>query len=174
MSNPREFDSQTVALLGRNRLISELLRAGLEVAMPARDRGVDLIAYVDLASRVSSFIAKPIQMKAATGSSFSVDRKYERISDLVLAHVWHLGSAEDAVTYGLLYPDAVAIAKEMGWTATPHWARQRSYTTTRPSRRLQSLLVPHRMTSQKWRDLIVGPSNAPATPAGVPGDPNGT
>lgn len=49
-SNPLggNVDSQVVELLGRNRLIDELLRAGLEVAVPERDRGIDLIAYLDL------------------------------------------------------------------------------------------------------------------------------
>lgn len=46
-------DSQVVELLGRNRLIEELLLAGLEVALPLRDRRIDLIAYADLAARVS-------------------------------------------------------------------------------------------------------------------------
>ncbi|MGA3024700.1 MAG: hypothetical protein ABSF98_08030 [Bryobacteraceae bacterium] len=40
-------DSQVVKVLGRNLLIAELLGAGLEVALPIRDRGIDLIAYAD-------------------------------------------------------------------------------------------------------------------------------
>ena len=42
------MDTQTTELVGRNFLVSELLRAGLEVARPERDRGIDLVAYVDL------------------------------------------------------------------------------------------------------------------------------
>ncbi|MFM9965462.1 MAG: hypothetical protein ACKV2Q_30110 [Planctomycetaceae bacterium] len=42
------LDTQVVELLGRQRLMGELLRDGLEVAVPARDRGVDLIAFADL------------------------------------------------------------------------------------------------------------------------------
>ncbi len=41
------IDAQTIELAGRSQLTSELLRAGLEVPMPLRDRGIDLIAYVD-------------------------------------------------------------------------------------------------------------------------------
>ena len=78
----RPLDTQVIELLGRNRLVSELLRAGLEVAVPARDRGIDLIAYLDLidpqdeakdpasAGRVQRFAARPIQMKAASQQSF--------------------------------------------------------------------------------------------------------
>jgi len=35
------LDPQVVEILGRQRLMAELLRDGLEVAVPARDRGVD-------------------------------------------------------------------------------------------------------------------------------------
>lgn len=40
-----KLDSQAVEILGKNKLINELLKAGLEVASPIRDRGIDLIAY---------------------------------------------------------------------------------------------------------------------------------
>ena len=59
------MDSQTLELVGQHRLASELLLAGLEVAFPARDRGVDLIAYVDVDLEAGRFVAKPIQLKAA-------------------------------------------------------------------------------------------------------------
>jgi hypothetical protein len=84
------MDSQVVELLGRNHLVGELLRAGLEVSLPLRDRGIDLIAYADLDERVKSFVARPIQMKASSSSSFSIDAKYAKFPELILAHVWHL------------------------------------------------------------------------------------
>lgn len=52
-----------------------VLRAGIEVARPERDRGVDLIAYVDRDARLGRFVARPIQMKAATKRVFSLDPK---------------------------------------------------------------------------------------------------
>jgi len=55
-----DMDSQTIEILGRNRLVDELLVAGLEVATLLRDRGIDLIAYVDLAADASKFAAVPI------------------------------------------------------------------------------------------------------------------
>src|SRR5436190_22800977 len=97
------IDTQVVELLGRHRLMGELLRDGLEVAVPARDRGVDLIAYADLSRQVARFAARPLQMKAFTASGFSVAQKYMRIADLLLAYVWYLGDAQAPVTYGLPY-----------------------------------------------------------------------
>lgn len=149
------MDTQTIELLGRNRLMSELLHAGLEVALPARDRGVDLIAYADLSSKVQSFVAIPIQMKAASKRSFSVDKKYAKISNLMLAHVWHLDTPDKAVTYALRYPEAVAIAEEMGWTKTASWERG-GYSTSNPSKNLCALLEAHRMSPANWWNCVVG------------------
>lgn len=115
------LDSQIVELLGRQRLIAELLTDGLEVAVPARDRGVDLIAYADLSKQVSRFASRPIQMKASTTSGFVIDTKFERITDLIIAYVWHLDDPRLAVTYALPYPEAVKVAEAMGWTKTPSW-----------------------------------------------------
>jgi len=80
------MDSQTVEITGRNYLVSMLVSDGLEVARPEGDRGVDLIAYLDL-DEARRFVACPIQMKAATTASFGLFSKYERIAQLLLVHV---------------------------------------------------------------------------------------
>jgi hypothetical protein len=149
-----DLDSQVVELLGRQRLIGELLRDGLEVAVPARDRGVDLVAYADLSRQVARFSSRPIQMKASTISAFSVDQKYGRIADLILAYVWHLGSPQAAVTYAMCYAEAVRIAAAMGWTETTSWQQGR-YTTNNPSKRLLNLLEPYLMSPGRWWSLVV-------------------
>jgi hypothetical protein len=148
------MDTQVVELLGRNRLISELLRAGLEVAVPARDRGVDLIAYLDLESEVASFVARPIQMKASSGEHFSIDRKYQKVRDLILAFVWHLERPERAMTYALTYSEAIAIADEMGWTRTASWVDKGAYSTQNPSVKLAHLLEPYVMNAERWRRKV--------------------
>jgi hypothetical protein len=150
-----ELDSQVIEVLGRQRLITELLRDGLEVAVPVRDRGVDLIAYADLSQQVTRFASRPIQMKAATASAFGVDQKYKRIADLILAYVWHLGEPQAAVTYALPYADAVQVATAMGWTETASW-QQGQYHSSRPSKRLLSLLAPYEMSPGRWWSLVVG------------------
>lgn len=148
------MDTQIVELLGRNRLVSELLRARVEVAIPARDRGVDLIAYIDIDDRLQTFVSCPIQMKVATDQSFSLARKYERIRNLIMAYVWHVDDATRAVSYALTYPEALTIATEMRWTETESWARG-LYSTSRPSPRLLQLLEPYQMTPQKWREKVI-------------------
>lgn len=149
------MDTQVVELLGRNRLIDELLRAGLEVAVPERDRGVDLIAYFDLDAEVGAFVAKPIQMKASSGLGFGIHKKYLKFPDLILAHVWNVRSESEVCTYAMRFRDAVAIGDEMGWTRTASWLDKGGYSTRSPSRPLLSLLEPHRMSPEAWRSLIL-------------------
>lgn len=75
-----KLDSQQVELLGRNLLVSELLRSGIEVARPERDRGVDLIAYLDKDLEQGRFTAVPMQMKASQGTSISVSDKFGNVA----------------------------------------------------------------------------------------------
>ena len=143
------MDTQVIELLGRNRLTNELLRAGLEVAQPVRDRGIDLIAYADLETRVERFVARPIQMKAASRRTFSLNRKYKKFPNLLVAYVWNLASEAEVETFALTYGEARAVAEEMGWARTASWKRG-EYATTRPSKRLLSFLESFRMTPELW------------------------
>lgn len=146
------MDSQTVEIIGRNYLVSMLVSDGLEVARPERDRGVDLIAYLDL-DEVGRFVACPIQMKAATTASFSLHDKYERIAQLLLVHVWYVQDPDQACAYALRYDEAKRVADQMGWTSTDSW-RRGGYSTTRPSGRLKTLLAPYRMSAGCWRRKV--------------------
>ena len=131
-----------------------MLRDDLEVALPVRDRGIDLIAYADLISATTTYVARPIQMKASWARAFVVDKRYAKFPGLLLAYVWHLGDRQQAVTYALSYEEALAIADELGWTRTESWARG-AYSTSRPSERLTTLLDPYRMGPGKWWSRIV-------------------
>jgi hypothetical protein len=148
-------DSQAIEVIGRGHLIAELLRAGLEIAEPVRDRGIDLIAYSDLDARLPRFVACPIQMKASTVEAFALDAKYAAFPNLIIAHVWHIGDSKTPVTYALTYAESLAIAEQLGWTVTASW-EQGAYTSTRPGKRLKSLLMPHEMTPAKWWSKVTG------------------
>jgi hypothetical protein len=148
-------DAQLVELIGRQRLIAELLQASLEVAIPLRDRGIDLIAYADLRERVPTFRAVPIQMKAASKSCFAVDQKYRKFPNLLIAYVWFLDDPSHAVTYALTLDEAIEVATRMRYTETKSW-QTGIYTTTRPSKPLLELLEPYRMTPEKWWSKVSG------------------
>lgn len=151
-----KLDSQAVEILGKNKLINELLKAGIEVASPIRDRGIDLIAYIDIDkdNQLQSFVACPLQMKAATKHRFGIERKYEKFSNLLLVFVWYVGEPSSNVTYALTYHEAIEVGEEMGWTTTKAWQEGNYYNTNEPSRRLLNLLEKHQMTSEKWWDKV--------------------
>jgi hypothetical protein len=153
------LDTQQVELAGRNWLTSELIRAGLEVARPERDRGIDLVVYRNRGmDDKREFLAYPIQMKAATKEVFRLDPKYEKIPGLILVYLWYLGVSACTKCFAMTYTEALDIADEMGWTATPSWIKRgrhkrREYSTTKPSKRLRPLLTPFEMDSTKWWSL---------------------
>lgn len=149
-------DSQVIELLGRNRLVDELLRAGLEVALPIRDRGIDLIAYADTGEGVTAFAARPIQMKAASAQSFSINAKYDAFPGLILAYVWNIADGSKTVTYALTHAEAVAVSDQMGYTKSASWLNDRSYSVSTIGAQLGKLLEPYRMTPEKWRARIAG------------------
>jgi hypothetical protein len=113
----RRLDTQQIELIGRNLLVGLLLRDGLEIARPERDRGVDLIAYVDLDETGGPFVATPVQVKAFTRAAFSVDQKYARFPNLLLAYLWNVIDPANLEAYCLTYPEAVGVATSMGLAA---------------------------------------------------------
>ena len=144
------MDSQTVEIVGRNWLVNRLVEDGLEVARPERDRGVDLIAYLDLAASDERFVARPIQMKAATVARFGLDRKFERIANLLLVFVW----LRESTAYALTWQEAMRVGDAMGYTATPVWLARGRYDTTAPSQRLRGHLEPFRMGAGDWHRRV--------------------
>ncbi|HEY8118000.1 MAG TPA: hypothetical protein VIE91_02040 [Methylophilaceae bacterium] len=142
-------DTQVTELMGRNYLINQLLAAGIEVAVPVRDHGVDLVAYLDVETIAEGYSARPIQIKASSAQAFSIDKKYARFPHLILAYIWNLRSSEKVVIYGLDYEDALSVAKKMGYLETKSWAKGK-YTTTAPSAKLKKLLQPYEMNEKKW------------------------
>src|SRR4051812_20024658 len=81
-----DLDSQQVEILGRNRIKAALIEAGLEVASPERDCGIDLIVY-RWSADPPNFVARPLQLKAGRDFSFGIDRKYEKIPGLIMTFV---------------------------------------------------------------------------------------
>jgi hypothetical protein len=157
------MDKQLIEIIGRNRLVNELLVAGIEVAEPLRDRGIDLIAYIDIDDEVEKFTAIPIQMKASSARAFTINRKYEKfLPNLVIAFVWGVFSTseQEQLTYALTPAESLKIADEMGYSQSASWTEGGLYTSTRPSPKLVQLLEPYQMNSQAWREKIIGLTRA--------------
>jgi hypothetical protein len=147
MSEP---NSKWVEPAGRNWLMAELFQAGLDVARPELDWGIDLIAFRHLDAKRSYL---PIQIKAAAVASFSLDSKYERIPGLILAYIWGLKDYAHTKCFALSYAQAFQIMKERGHTQTDSW-RKGSYSTTTPSTEERVLLARYEMNPKKWHRLF--------------------
>ena len=144
-----ESDSQLVEIAGKHLLISRLVAAGYEVAEPLRDRGIDLIVYRDK----NGFSALPLQMKASTQESFSLDRKYEKFSNLLIAYVWNVNAGEKGDVYLLTFDQALGVMEAKGYSRTDSWIKNGYYFVRNAGKELKELLKPYRMQLQK------GPEN---------------
>ena len=160
-----QVDTQVTERLGRNVLIANLMQAGLEVAEPIRDRGIDLLIYTDR----DQFSALPIQLKVATAESFGLYKKYEKIPGLVIAHVWHTLGPSIMEIYALTYHQSRKVCDVMGYTKTDSWREHGGYSTRHISPKLRDLLAPYRIeTPEQWRRLLDGkPSISRSRPSGA-------
>jgi hypothetical protein len=143
------MDSQIIELIGRQYLIAELFRADLEVALPVRDRGVDLIAYRERSDE--DFQSIPIQVKASSVRGWGVNRKYERTKDLLLVHVWNVAKPEHLELFGMTYQESLEIADAMGYLKTDSWTKHGAYSTTNPSAKLRTKMDRYRMSEAVWK-----------------------
>lgn len=168
MSTTREAkatsDKQLVEIAGRNLLVSALVAAGLEVARPERDRGVDLLAYLDLEQDLP-FTAVPIQLKASEGTGVSLLRKYEKFGNLLTVLAWHVLTPHDSCFYALGPADVTRVAEQMRWSATKSWSGghepgmphpKGGYHVTRAGRGLVEMLEEFRICAPvDWRSKIL-------------------
>ena len=60
----------------------------------------------------------PIQMKAASEACFSIDRKYSKFHDMLIAYVWNVAEPVRTKIYVLNQEEALRIATEMKYTMT--------------------------------------------------------
>ncbi len=150
-----DMDSQSVEILGRNKLIDHLIKDGVEVAVPLRDRGIDLIAYLDMDEGVDKYISMPIQMKASSKRSFSVNSKYAKIKDLLIVFVWNLDLDEGVELYGLDYDQMLYVLNQMGWDETSSWKNKGVYTDNHVSSKLHTLLFPYYLKRGELKSLLL-------------------
>lgn len=145
-----ESDSQLVEIAGKHLLISRLVAAGFEVAEPLRDKGIDLIVYRD----EEKFVASPLQMKASTHESFSLDRKYEKFPNLLIAYVWKVNTGDKSEVYLLTFNQALKVMEAKGYSQTDSWTKKGYYFVRDAGRELKALLEPYRMDTQNWRRTL--------------------
>ena len=132
------LDSQQIGIIGRQILTANLLAADLEVAVPIRDRGIDLIVYRDRGED-GVFRACPIQLKTASEAVFGLEAKYQHFGGLRIVFVWNAKEPSKAQLFSLTYAEALEVLTLMKFDQTDSW-REGRYTTTRPSVKLKAML----------------------------------
>lgn len=144
-----ELDPQHIGIIGKHIVIANLFAAGLEVAEPIRDRGVDLIAFHD-GKNGERFDAWPIQVKSSRGKSFLLDKKYEKLPRLIIVYVWNADCHDKNEIFALTYPEALKVLEEQGYANKKSWTQGRKWVVTNVGVKLEMLLEPHRMTPERW------------------------
>lgn len=150
---PVKKDSQLTEIFGKNLLIGHLIDAGLEVAEPVRDKGIDLVAYRG-EEGTKDFVARPIQLKAYSNESFGLDVKYKRIPRLLIAYVWNVQTPERSEVYALTFDDALKILETKEYVKTESWTKDGRYFVRNAGRELKELLKPYRMTRERWLEKL--------------------
>ncbi|HVT05783.1 MAG TPA: hypothetical protein VHL58_20705, partial [Thermoanaerobaculia bacterium] len=125
----------------------------LEVAVPIRQRGIDLIAYSETTERGVPFVPCPIQLRASAGRTFSVDQAFASVPNLIFAFIWGIGT-DKTTSYGLTYREAELVAESMGYTLTQSWQKD-LYSLQQPNRSLLESLEKHLMTPALWRQKVI-------------------
>ena len=146
-------DTQIVELSGRHFLIAQLLAGGVEVAEPIRDRGIDLIAYLDRDGDVPQFLGCPIQLKANQEARFGLDRKYAQTPSLLMVHIWDLSDAKRTAVYALTYAESLQLLEDRGHTQTPSWKEHGTY-SLKVNASWRKSLQPFEMTPERWAERI--------------------
>jgi len=150
---PAKKDSQLTEIFGKNLLIGHLIAAGLEVAEPVRDKGVDLVAYRGEEGEVD-FVARPIQLKAYSNESFGLDMKYKRIPHLLIAYVWNVQIPERSEVFVLTFEEALEILNKKGYSKTDSWIKGGRYFVRDAGHELREYLAKYKMTRERWLEKL--------------------
>jgi len=150
---PGKGDSQLTEIAGKHLLISRLVAAGFEVAQTLRDKGIDLVAYLD-GEGGKEFAAYPIQLKASSHESFSLDQKYERFPRLLIAYVWNVQVPEQSEVYALTFGEAKHVMEEKGYLKTDSWTKKGYYFVRSAGPELKEMLKPYKMNTERWQKKL--------------------
>lgn len=148
------LDTQQIEILGRNRLVSALLRDGIEVALPLRDNGIDLLAYTGYFDVSGVARMTPIQLKCASTTAWGLKKKYERIRGLHLVYLWHVASGEEPRFHCMSYENAVQLLNERGYSSSHSWEKNGSYAVNHVNDDLRTSLARFKVEPGEWRRCL--------------------
>ena len=136
-------DGQLVEIVNTHKVIAAVIAAGLDVARPERDDGIDLIIY---SRKGGPWVSVPVQIK----SRFNIQKKYDKRPGLVMCYV----CPGDKV-YVLTHEQAKEIARVRGYLdeAKSAWRDSGSYSCVIGAS-LAKDLEPSIATPERWASLL--------------------
>ncbi len=141
------------ALIGKSGEVlvaGELMRRGVEVAYPASDVGVDLLAYRLASKQAVSPRFVPIQVKARATSGYNFQRSwFDRVPGVVLVHVWNLST--NPTFYMFSNIEQVEQALGPRYAKSHSWLANGGYSVTNAQKSHFDRMEPH---CGKWDRII--------------------
>ena len=135
---------------GELLVAAELMRRGIDVAYPASDMGVDLLAYRLAPGQAVSGRFVPIQVKARSASGYNFQRSwFDKAPGVVLVHVWHLQTTPEFYVLENLARVEQALGRIH--SASDAWQKSGGYSVTNAGTDVIERMQPHR---DKWDRII--------------------
>ena len=121
----RQISPALIGKAGELLVAAELMRRGIEVAHPASDVGVDLLAYSLQPGEAVATRFVPIQVKAHSADGYSFQKSWFKHPDLVLVLVWNIQTRPEFYIFAGL--KAVEQALGTTYSRSASWAGKGAY-----------------------------------------------
>jgi hypothetical protein len=134
---------------GEMLVAAELMRRGVEVAHPASDVGVDLLAYRLAPKQTVSSKFVPIQVKARSASGYNFQRAwFDRVPGVVLVHVWHVRTTPAF----FIFDSLSRVEEALGpiHALSPSWQRDGRYSVAKAGDEIINRMEAYR---DKWERI---------------------
>jgi hypothetical protein len=141
---------------GETLVAAELMRRGIEIAYPASDVGVDLLAYRLEIGRATAGKFIPIQVKARAKSGYNFQKSwFTRAPGVMLIHVWYVATTPQFYVFRDLQDVEAALDEH---AKSSSWHDRGGYSVTNTTEKHLALMQPHR---DQWDRIINQLSDLP-------------
>jgi len=138
-----------VGKAGEMLVAAELMRKGIEIAHPASDVGVDLLAYRLQAKQKVATKFVPVQVKTRSETGYAFLRSwFDRCPGVALVHVWHVATVPEFYVFGCLRHVHDALGERIN---TPSWIERGIWTENKASIGAVQRMKDHR---DRWDRII--------------------
>ena len=143
-------------LVGRARLMDELLEEGVNVVLPTGASEIDMLAYVDSRTAACTIVSVPIKVTSFCSDALSSNLEAARASGILIMLVWGVSNPEHVRTFAFT-PAELTVMKMIGIIGRTGAAGSGEPADQRrtPEAVLQNALERFAMSPGKWREKIV-------------------